>query len=358
MAASLNLDNNAIAAVLARLETEGFALRGRFESPAEEQWCERRLLARIHRYTVNRLRAEIEPVSSAVFLRFLLRWQHLTPEARVHGERALPEVVQQLQGFSAPAAAWEEDLLPARIGDYRPDWLDSLCLSGRVVWARLEPKASGGAPIRQTPITLSARKSLGSWRVYDQMDRQAALSASAKRVREYLKQQGASFFQDIVEATGGIKAQVQDALGELVSAGCVSSDSFAGLRGLLAPAAKRPRLWSKRNLAGITLGLEQAGRWALIAPSHRSAPAVDEKLLRDELIARALLGRYGVVFRRLLLREHLPLAWRDLLRIYRLLEARGELRGGRFIGNASGEHFALPEAVSSLRALRGEQSQG
>ncbi|MGH8473194.1 MAG: Lhr family ATP-dependent helicase, partial [Gammaproteobacteria bacterium] len=153
LAASLPLDNNAIAAVLARLETEGFALRGRFESPAEEQWCERRLLARIHRYTVNRLRAEIEPVSSSVFLHFLLRWQHLTADTRLRGERALPEVVQQLQGFSAPAAAWEEDLLPARIGDYRPDWLDSLCLSGRVVWARLESKVSGGAPIRQTPIT-------------------------------------------------------------------------------------------------------------------------------------------------------------------------------------------------------------
>ncbi|MGH8471360.1 MAG: Lhr family helicase, partial [Gammaproteobacteria bacterium] len=249
-------------------------------------------------------------------------------------------------------------LLPARIGDYRPDWLDSLCLSGRVVWARLESKVSGGAPIRQTPITLLARKSLGSWRLYDQVDKQAALSGTAKRVREYLKQQGAAFFQDIVEATGGIKAQVQDALGELVSAGCVSSDSFAGLRGLLAPAAKRPRLWSKRGLASITPGLEQAGRWALIAPPHRSAPTADEKPLRDERIARALLRRYGVVFRRLLLREHLPLPWRDLLHIYRLLEARGEIRGGRFISSASGEHFALPEAVSSLRALRREQFQG
>ncbi|MGH8654511.1 MAG: DEAD/DEAH box helicase [Gammaproteobacteria bacterium] len=358
LAASLHFDNNAIVAVLARLETEGFVLRGRFEPSAEEQWCERRLLARIHRYTVSRLRAEIEPVSSAVFLHFLLRWQHLTADTRLRGERALPEVVQQLQGFSAPAAAWEEDLLPTRIGDYRPDWLDSLCLSGHVVWARLEPKATGGAPIRQTPITLLARKSLGSWRVYDQVDRQAALSGTAKRVREYLKQQGASFFQDIVEASGGIKAQVQDALGELVSAGCVSSDSFAGLRGLLAPSTKRPRLWGKRNLASVTTGLEQAGRWALIAPPPRSGPAADEKPLRDELIARALLRRYGVVFRRLLLREHLPLPWRDLLTIYRLLEARGEIRGGRFISNASGEHFALPEAVSSLRALRRKQSQG
>ncbi|MGH8643187.1 MAG: DEAD/DEAH box helicase [Gammaproteobacteria bacterium] len=357
LAEPLHLDKHAIAAVLARLETEGLALRGRFGSPIEEQWCERRLLARIHRYTVSRLRAEIEPVSSAVFLRFLLRWQHLTPETRVHGERALREVVQQLQGFSAPAAAWEEDLLPARVGDYRPDWLDSLCLSGRVVWARLEPKATG-APIRQTPITLSARKSLGSWGVYDQVHKQVGLSATAQRVREYLKHQGASFFQDIVEATGGIKAQVQDALGELVSAGYVSSDSFAGLRGLLAPVAKRPRLWGKRSLASVTSGLEQAGRWALIAPPHGSAPAADEKLVRDEAIARALLRRYGIVFRRLLLREHLPLAWRDLLHIYHLLEARGEIRGGRFISNASGEHFALPEAVSSLRVLRREQSQG
>ncbi|MGH8609213.1 MAG: Lhr family helicase, partial [Gammaproteobacteria bacterium] len=238
------------------------------------------------------------------------------------------------------------------------DWLDSLCLSGHVVWARLEPKATGGAPIRQTPITLLARKSLSSWRVYDQVDRQAALSGTAKRVREYLKQQGASFFQDIVEASGGIKAQVQDALGELVSAGCVSSDSFAGLRGLLAPSTKRPRLWGKRGLASVTTGLEQAGRWALIAPPPRSGPTADEKPLRDELIARALLRRYGVVFRRLLLREHLPLPWRDLLTIYRLLEARGEIRGGRFISSASGEHFALPEAVSSLRALRREQLPG
>src|SRR4029077_20338343 len=165
LAAALGWEPKDITVALASLEAEGFALRGRFTpNAAAEEWCERRLLARIHRYTVGRLRAEIQPVAARDFLRFLLSWQRVSPDARMEGPDALEILVRQLEGFEAAAGAWETEILSARLADYEPSWLDDQCLSGRIVWARLRPRntrPNGGernpTPVRTTPITFLAR---------------------------------------------------------------------------------------------------------------------------------------------------------------------------------------------------------
>jgi ATP-dependent helicase Lhr and Lhr-like helicase len=311
---------------LLALEGQGRILRGRFSS-SELQWCDRRLLARIHRYTLNRLRAEIEPVSAADFMRFLLHWQHVAGEDQVKGAEGLMAVVEQLEGFELAAAGWETDVLPARVADYEPSQLDQLCLSGRVAWGRLTPGTK--APLRSSPIALMQRQNAGHWGV--EKDPVSDFSSEARAVREALEKRGASFFHELVTASGLLPTYVERGLAELAGAGIATADSFAGLRALLAAPEKRRGL------------IETAGRWALLRP---------EKNDEVEPIARTLLKRYGVVFRSLLQREsHLP-PWRDLVRVYRRLEARGEIRGGRFVAGFGGEQFAASDAVGRLRAVR------
>jgi ATP-dependent helicase Lhr and Lhr-like helicase len=311
---------------LLALEGQGRILRGRFSS-TELEWCDRRLLARIHRYTLNKLRAEIEPVSAADFLRFLLHWQHVAGEDQVKGVDGLAAVIEQLQGFELAAAGWEHDVLPARVGDYRGEQIDQLCLSGRVAWGRLTPGTK--APLRTSPIALLLREHASHWGVENAAVTE--FSAEAKAVREALEKRGASFFHELVSATKLLPTMVERGLAELAGAGIATADSFAGLRALLAAPDKRRGL------------IETAGRWALL----RSDSQDDV-----EAIARTLLKRYGVVFRSLLQREaHLP-PWRDLVRVYRRLEARGEIRGGRFVAGFGGEQFAAPDAVGRLRAVR------
>jgi ATP-dependent Lhr-like helicase len=313
--------------ILLSLETQGRILRGRFTpNAAEFEWCDRRLLARIHRYTLNRLRAEIEPVSAADFMRFLLHWQHVAGEDQVKGTEGLMAVVEQLEGFELAAAAWEHDVLPARITDYGAEQIDRLCLSGRVAWGRLTPGTK--APLRTSPIALMLREHAGHWGV--EKETVTDFSSEASSVRAALERRGASFFHELVTASGLLPTFVERGLAELAGAGIATADSFAGLRALLAPAEKR------RDL------VEGAGRWALF-----SANSQDDV----EAIARTLLKRYGVVFRTLLQRESHP-PWRDLVRIYRRLEARGEIRGGRFVAGFGGEQFAAPDAVGRLRAVR------
>jgi len=313
---------------LSALETQGRILRGHFTpSVAELEWCDRRLLARIHRYTLNRLRSEIEPVSAADFLRFLLHWQHVAGEDQVQGVEGLAAVVEQLQGFELAAGGWEYDVLPARVGDYDSTQIDQLCLSGRVAWGRLTPGTR--APLRSSPIALLQREHANIWKAPS--DPASDYSSEAKAVREALEKRGASFFHELVKATGLLPAYVERGLAELAGAGVATADSFAGLRALLAPPEKRKQL------------VETAGRWALL-----SAEKSDEV----EAVARTLLKRYGVVFRSLLQRESNLPPWRDLVRVYRRLEARGEIRGGRFVSGFGGEQFAASDAVGRLRAVR------
>ncbi len=362
LAAPLGLDAGEIRAALTALEVEGFALRGRFTPAAgADEWCERRLLARIHSYTVKRLRAEIEPVAARDFLRFLLGWQHVAADARMQGPDALEVVVAQLEGFEAAAGAWETEILPARLADYEPSWLDDQCLAGRIAWARLRPRTgrpNGGertaAPVRTTPITLLARRHAALWASLSTLPDAVPLSPRAQAVADHIREQGASFFDELVQGTGLLRSQVEEALAELVALGLVTSDSFGGLRALLVPSDRRkPGAFGRRRRRSVLFGMEDAGRWAL---AHRARPAPTGPQVKPEAaehVARRLLLRYGVVFWRLLEREAdwLP-PWRDLLRVYRRLEARGDIRGGRFVAGFSGEQFALPDAVGMLREVR------
>jgi ATP-dependent Lhr-like helicase len=366
LAGTLGLAPNEIATALAALQTEGFAMRGRFTPEAAmEEWCERRLLARIHGYTVKRLRAEIEPVAARDFLRFLLTWQRVAPEARMEGPQALDVILGQLEGFEAPAGAWETEILPVRLAGYEPRWLDDRCLAGHLAWMRLRPRNGRGngtegraAPVRTTPITLLARRHAALWGSLCPNADAAQASPRAQIVVDHIRQHGASFFDELVDATGLLRSQLEEVLGELVALGLVSSDSFGGLRALLVPSGeRRPIAGAARRRRTVAFGMEAAGRWALarrpkLAPqAPANANAIEQAAV--EHVAGALLQRYGVVFWRLLEREAAWLPpWRDLLRVYRRLESRGDIRGGRFVAGFSGEQFALPEAVGVLRQAR------
>jgi len=352
---------------LGALEHEGFVLRGRFTpGVAELEWCERRLLARIHRYTLDRLRKEIEPVTAADFMRFLFRWQRVAPDARAEGPEGLAAVLELLDGFELPAGAWETDVLPARLGEYDPLWLDGLCLSGEIAWGRLAATRNAevgtrnrkSGPIRTSPVALFRRERGAIWRSLTLQPDPAelALSHAGRAVLELLDGRGASFFGDLVNATGLLRTEVEKGLGELVAWGLVTSDSFAGLRALLIPSDRRRPIGSsgfRRRGRVAPFGVETAGRWSRV----RQASLLPEDQL-VEAVAWQLLRRYGVVFRRVVTRETLLAPWRDLLRVYRRLEARGEVRGGRFVGGFSGEQYALPEAVGLLRSVRRQATSG
>jgi ATP-dependent Lhr-like helicase len=364
IAAPLAVAESQVDAALIALEAEGFAMRGRFSgTPAHEEWCERRLLARIHRYTVKRLRAEIEPVSARDFLRFLCDWQRVLPGARMQGPDALAAILAQLEGFESPAGAWETEVLPARITEYEPQWLDEHCRAGRFIWTRLAARGPrgddsagrAGGPVRSTPIVLLARRNVLLWSAFADRSDSAQLSSKAQAVADFIREHGASFFDEISDNVGMLPAEVEESLAELVAMGRVNSDSFAGLRVLLMPSGRRgsrPNTHSTRHKRRLALfGMADAGRWALVrrpaaAPAERKDEAVEQ-------IVRTLLRRWGVIFWKLLAREAewLP-PWRDILTCCRRLEARGEIRGGRFVAAFSGEQFATPEAIGLLRDVR------
>jgi ATP-dependent helicase Lhr and Lhr-like helicase len=362
LAESLGVKQTQVDMALAALQAEGFAMRGRFTPGAtDEEWCDRRLLARIHRYTVKRLRAEIEPVLARDFMRFLFEWQRVTPEARMQGPDALASILTQLEGFEAPASAWETEILPARINEYEPAWLDEHCLAGRFVWTRLAKRTANpersAAPVRGTPITLLPRRNVRVWSAFAAPPDPAHLTANAKVIVEFIQANGASFFDEIVDGARLLPSQVEEALGELVALGLVNSDSFGGLRALLVPSDRRRSSSNARRRRRIALfGMADSGRWALVRrPTMSEAPVapVAPESEAIETIVRALLRRWGVVFWKLIALEAdwLP-PWRDLLMCCRRLEARGEIRGGRFVAGFSGEQYATPEAVSLLRDMR------
>jgi len=343
----LGLGMGLVDAALGALEREGFVLRGTFTPASKEiEWCERGLLARIHRYTLNRLRKEIEAVSAADYLRFVLSWQHAAPDARMEGPEGLAAILEQLEGMEAGAAAWEADVLPVRMEGYDPSWLDQLCVSGRVTWnRRTPPTGRASSPIRTSPIAFSRREHVGTWRFRSVSDEPA--SSNAALALDMLRRSGACFFDDVVRDTGLLATQTQEALGELVSLGLVTADGFTGLRALLAPDQKRPR---RGRRAAAAYSMEAAGRWTVLpqAPEEHDI----------ESVAWTLLRRWGVVFRRVIDREGDLPPWYALLRVYRRLEAQGLIRGGRFVGGFAGEQYALPEAVTALRKARRKPKTG
>ncbi|MGZ5482339.1 MAG: DEAD/DEAH box helicase [Pyrinomonadaceae bacterium] len=393
LADSFSLPANQIEQALAKLEGEGFAMQGQFtpggtqasapaHDPAREdarvpiEWCSRRLLARIHSYTLNRLRKEIEPVSAADFMRFLFVWQKVASEHKVEGAQSVAAILDQLEGFDAPAGSWESEILPARITDYDPAWLDALCLSGRLTWLRLSPpkispeKTSSSSPVRSTPVVLLNRKNVPTWsKAFPARENGTNLSTNTQTVYDYLKQHGASFFVDIVSGTNLLPSMVEEALGELVFRGLLTADSFTGLRALLTPLSKTTSraIESRRRRRKPVYSMDEAGRWVIVRVGTQASGLLEEhargvrtEVDRESLeaVAMKLLQRYGVVFRKLLDRESINIPWRDLLRVYRRLEARGEIRGGRFVGGFSGEQFALPDAVHLLRSIRRTEADG
>ena len=366
----LSLPSAVVEAGLVRLESEGRILRGSFsprdgdsDTERETEWANRHLLARIHRMTLGRLRREIEPVTTTDFVRFLMRWQHVMLASRLHGVDGLLQVIRQLQGYEISAAAWESEILPRRIANYKPDLLDRLCLAGEVTWGRLSPHPafSGNAserkgtrsrrvrPTRVAPLTIYLRED-AHWLLNGGLhaDPQAvdALSHSAREVWEALRKRGASFFADLRRASGCLASEVEDGLWELAAAGLVTADGFENLRSLIDPKRRRGE-GRGRNARPR----HAAGRWALI---DEAVQAADEVQDQDpaELFARQLLRRWGVVFRDIVRRESLAPPWRELLVVLRRMEARGEIRGGRFASAFVGEQFALPEAVDLLRKVR------
>jgi ATP-dependent helicase Lhr and Lhr-like helicase len=346
---------------LLALQAEGSVLQGRFTpGTADIEWCERHLLARIHRYTLKRLRREIEPVEPRDFVRFLFEWQHISAASRVSGPEALSGILSQLEGYEASAPLWEAELLPARVTDYAGAWLDDLCTAGRVLWTRLRPsaaegrKGAGSLSLRATPVVLLPRRSAALWTSLAPAPADdETLGSRALRVSAHLAQHGACFFDEIALGTRLLPVEIEEALTELVAKGRARCDSYAGLRALLVPASKRASVDTRRRRRTPLFGIEDAGRWTLVRPPAAAEAMAALSAEAIEQVVRVLLRRYGVICWRLLEREAAWLPpWRDLVRVCRRLEARGEIRGGRFIAGVSGEQFVLPEAVASMRQVR------
>ncbi len=369
----LGLSRQDLEVGLLALEGQGQILRGSFRTEViETEWCDRRLLARIHSLTLGRLRREIEPVSPADFTRFLFRWQHVSTGTRLHGNPGLNEILDQLQGFELPAVSWETSVLPGRLGQFTPQMLDELCLSGQFAWGRLtmpsaqreadsadvegtEPtqnnRGRSAKPTRLAPVAFFRRENMATFLELGRGgDETYALSPNGRVVHEHLLRWGACFVEDLVRTTRLLPSQVEGALWELVACGIVTADGFDNLRALIDPKRRRgPRSrWARRQKQPT----RATGRWSLLRlPSPDGASrAAEEPTL--EVLAGQLLRRWGVVFRDVVSRESLRVPWRDLLMIYRRREARGELRGGRFVSGFVGEQFALPEALDSLRSVR------
>jgi ATP-dependent Lhr-like helicase len=348
LAKPMGLETPEVERALSALEQEGYVIQGRFNpTPAAVEWCERGLLARIHRYTLKRLRREIEPVSPADFMCFLFSWQGLNEPAQ--GIAALERVMMQLEGVSLPAGSWEDEILPVRLQPYFSSELDKLCNSGKLAWLRLNPTdlkedRRKNPAIKTTPLAFVFRSHLATWYPAETTAPQG-LSETAVKVLDVLRQWGASFFDELQQQSGLLKTQLENALGELVAWGLVNSDQYQGLRAMITP--EKSRKFSRRRSPWQT-PLASGGRWSLI----RAPIGHEDESHRVEQITRTLLGRYGVIFRKLLERENRLPPWRELLYCLRRMEARGEIRGGRFVQGFAGEHFALPEAVNLMREAR------
>jgi ATP-dependent Lhr-like helicase len=350
IASATGLTLTLVAQACASLEGEGFAMRGSFTGQGKSEWCERRLLARIHRATLQSLRKAVHPVGAAAFVRFLTSMHGVQAKDRLVGPNGVLEVIRRLEGFSAPVAAWEGHILPARVEDYDPSMLDMLCLSGRVAWRRAG-SSGGNGPIRTTSILLAPRESVGFWVSEPDL---TELSRGASAVLAALQEGGALFYDELKARSRLLGAQAEEALGELVARGAVVSDGFAGLRALVATSR------AKRSVP-----IEAGGRWALVDTSEKASLADDDARLADRYgidprafrVAQTLLSRWGVVFRAVIDRESGLPPWRDIHRVLRRMEARGEIRGGRFVDGFAGEQFAHADVIPALRKLRDSGKQ-
>jgi ATP-dependent Lhr-like helicase len=367
LAEATGMPESDVSTGLTHLETEGFAFRGHFSAPdGAEEFCARRLLARIHTYTQQRLRREIEPVTAQDFMRFLLRWQHVAPETKREGRLGALAVVEQLQGFELAAGAWEDAVLRNRVEGYRSEWLDDLCVSGDVTWGRLSlrngevdeaPRRSGMTPSRATPITLTIRDDLPWLLQAARGDRTPSLPGPGRTrdVLDALREHGALFQSDLITITRRLPTEVEEALWDAVAQGFVTADGFGTVRLLLsrrnvARTAGRRRLRRGRGPSPA----RAAGRWSLLP----SAIATEDPDELAEAVAEQLLARWGVVFRDLLARESLSVPWREVLWALRRMEARGTIRGGRFVSGFTGEQYAHPDAIDVLRAVRRQKRSG
>ena len=405
LAVVTHLQASSIHGALLGMEMQGLAMRGVFEraqpddgSPFDIEWCERRILQRIHRLTLTSLRRQVEPVAPAVFMRWLLDWQHVAPGTQLSGEEGVLAAIEQMEGFEAPAVEWERKLLPARVSGYDPQWLDNLSLAGVLGWGRISPHPAwlknaascGGEtkaaprrviPTTAAPITFFLRES-AEWlssalesKCIDEATLPQSLSPQAQEIRALLSRRGAAFLAELQRTAGLTKLETATALWELATAGLASADGFDQLRAMMDPrrkfvaVAQTPAVSLRKRAAARTT----AGRWSLLCEPQASPAATrsgtSTEASRDHLIAQArrndaalhahariLLCRYGVLFRELLQCEANAPKWRDLLPILRRLEARGEVRGGRFVAGPFGEQFALPEAVDALRNARRESA--
>jgi ATP-dependent Lhr-like helicase len=382
LAALVSIEPSVIFHAFLAMEMQGLLIRGAFDYPVvgvkssldsdhDIEWCERRILQRIHRRTVATLRKQIEPVTPAAYMRWLLNWQHLAPQTQLTGEEGVFEALRQLEGFEAPAVEWERSLLPDRVANYDSRWLDALCLSGAVGWGRVSPHPAWSVregtsprrviPTNAAPITFYIRES-ADWLPYalagqrvEEDKLAAALSPAALQLRTLMQQRGACFSNDIQRITNLTRHQTLQALWELATAGLAAADGFDQLRACMDP--RRKSITTETSAKRTTRS--SAGRWSLFSEELHAAPTAIEQARRTEIslqsFARQLLNRYGVLFRDLLLGESNAPRWRDLLNILRRLEARGEIRGGRFLSGFGGEQYALPEAVESLRASRNRE---
>ena len=349
LAEKLAFPSDAIEQALLRLEAQGQVLRGRFRhKEGEVEWCNRRILARIHRMTLGRLRREIEPVSALDFERFLQSWQHVSPGGQLHGADGTLHVIRQLQGYEIPASAWESEILSRRIAKYDPEFLDELCFSGEVMWARVSPHPAitqnrRVRPTRVAPVALFLRQDADWLMSGSERADSSSLSHPARDVLMALEQNGASFFIDLVRQTKRLPSEVEDGLWELLAGGFVTADGYDNLRALIDPKRRRGEGRGSKKRPR-----HAAGRWALLRHPHMGVSTES----RLQHFADQLLMRWGVLFRDLLVREVLAPPWRDLLPILRRMEARGEIRGGRFVSGFTGEQFARPEALDLLRGVR------
>jgi ATP-dependent helicase Lhr and Lhr-like helicase len=349
LADRLAFTTDEVEAALVRIESQGQVLRGRFHQQATEmEWCNRRVLARIHRATLGRLRREIEPVTSADFERFLHAWQHIAPGSQLHGADGTLQIIRQLQGYEIPASAWESEILARRIAKYDPGFLDELCLSGEVMWARVSPHPAIAEnrrvrPTRIAPVTLFLREDADWLMAGDTSQDTSSLSDAAQDVLAALRRNGASFFIDLARNSHRLPSEVEDGLWELLAGGFVTADGFDNLRALIDPKRRRGE-----GRGSTKRPRHSAGRWALLSKIQPTAKPEG----RVERFARQLLLRWGVLVRDLLVRETLSPPWRELLPILRRMEARGEIRGGRFVSGVTGEQFARPEALDLLRMIR------
>jgi ATP-dependent Lhr-like helicase len=373
LAGPLGMTKSEVLPALLRLEAEGFAFQGQYSpldgrAPDDKEWCERRLLQRIHRYTIDAHRESIKPVSLQVYMQALFELHEIKPltdEVVINTtttQETLRRALAQLDGFTAPATAWEGDILPARLPNYDPAWLDQLCVSGQVCWGRLlQPKEGGegrkAGPVKSTPLNLVQRGNLDLWEALGGAGGEPdGLSSAAQALLQLMQQKGASFFNDLCRHSGLLPVQAEQALAELVSAGLITSDNYTGLRALLTPDSHKPKLGRHERRRAI-YGIEDAGRWALL--THDASVAADD--LTDAQLNRLIqiyCKRWGVLTRRVLENESTAPPWRVLLRQLRLMELRGEIRGGRFISGIGGEQFALQETVALLRRKQKEWSEG